>query len=132
VRVLAVDPGREKCGIAVCAPGAVLDHRVVAAQDFERAVREWAAAYGVDRVVVGSGTGARAAAEALRGLLLPVVEVNEAGTTLAARARYFAEHPPSGWKRLIPRSLLVPPEAYDDYAAILLGESYLRAVQRGA
>ena len=125
MRVLAVDPGRKKCGIAACAPGEVLAHRVVQVADLAPVVGEWAARHRIERVVVGAGTGARSAAEALRGLTVPVVEINEEGTTLAARTRYFADHPPKGWRRLVPRSMLVPPEPYDDYAAILLAEGYL-------
>lgn len=125
MRVLAVDPGRQKCGIAACAPGEVLAHRVVPVTDLALVARDWAARYRVERVVVGTGTGARDAVAALAGLPVPILAVSERGTTLAARARYFADHPPRGWKRLLPRSLLMPRGPYDDYAAIVLGETYL-------
>lgn len=125
MRVLAVDPGRQKCGIAACAPGEILAHRVVPLAELASVAHEWTAAFGVERVVIGAGTGARGALEALAGLSVPVLAVNETGTTLAARARYFADHPPRGWRRLLPRSLLTPGEPYDDYAAIVLGEAYL-------
>jgi len=131
VRVLAVDPGRQKCGIAACAPGEVFAHRVVPVAELAQVAREWAARYRVERVVVGTGTGARDAVEALAGLPVPILAVNERGTTLAARARYFADHPPRGWKRLLPRSLLTPGGPYDDYAAIVLGEAYLASSATG-
>jgi len=125
VRVLAVDPGRQKCGIAVCAPGKILAHRVVSLGDLASVAAQWTATFRVERVVIGAGTGARGALDVLAGLSVAVLEVNEVGTTLAARARYFDDHPPRGWRRLLPRSLLTPAEPYDDYAAIVLGEAYL-------
>jgi len=103
---------------------------VVLAWELGRVAREWAATYRIERVVLGAGTGARGAAELLSDLSVPVVEVPERGTTLAARSRYFDDHPPRGWKRLLPRSLLTPPEPYDDYAAILLAEAYLAGVAK--
>jgi hypothetical protein len=51
--------------------------------------------------------------------------IEEAGTTLAARARYFKEHPRRGWRRLLPLGLQTPPEPYDDYVAVLLAEAAL-------
>lgn len=125
--VLAVDPGREKSGIAVCRPGDVLARRVIPADALAEMVHDWVATYRVEAIVVGNSTGAADARRRLAGCAVPVVSVDERGTTLLARARYFRDHPPRGWRRLIPRSLLVPPEPYDDYAAILLGEAYLQA-----
>ena len=130
--VLAVDPGREKCGIAVCRSGEVLAHRVVPTDALADVVQGWVAAYRVEAIVVGNSTGAVDARRRLAGCAVPVVGADERGTTLLARARYFRDHPPRGWRRLIPRSLLVPPEPYDDYAAILLGEAYLQARGRGS
>ncbi len=123
--VLAIDPGRRKCGIAVCGPGGVVARRIVPLEDVAAVAREWAAAHRVERVLLGNRTGAREVAARLSGLGPPVVAVEEQGTTLAARRRYFDDHPPRGWRRLVPRSLLLPPEAYDDYAAVLLAEAYL-------
>ncbi|MCL6553254.1 MAG: hypothetical protein K6W08_09055 [Firmicutes bacterium] len=124
--VLAIDPGRHKCGVAVCAPGRVLARRVVATPDLAALVRDWTDRYAVTEVVIGDRTGAADVVRALAGVLrVPHRLVDEAGTTLRARARYFAEHPPRGWRRLIPRSLQTPPEAYDDYVAVLLAEAAL-------
>jgi len=125
VRVLAVDPGREKCGVAVCAPAAVLAHRVVPITRLAATVAEWTAAYGVGIILIGNRTGAAEARAHLGDLGIPVKSVEERGTTLAARRRYFQDHPPRGLLRFLPISLQVPREAYDDYAAILLAEAHL-------
>lgn len=120
-----MDPGREKCGTAVCEPGAVLARRVIRPEDLAAVASRWVAAFNVERIIVGNRTGSRAAYEVLEDLRVPVVVVEEQGTTLAARGRYFRDHPPRGWRRLIPLSMQVPPEPYDDYAAVVLAEAYL-------
>ena len=57
MRVLAVDPGREKCGVAVCGPEGVVARRVVRVSDLAGVARDWVTSYGVDAVVVGDQTG---------------------------------------------------------------------------
>ena len=124
--VLAIDPGRSKIGVAVCEPGMVRSRAVIAPEALTGFVRDWMARYGVTEIVVGNRTGSDAAVAALAGITgAPVRRVDEAGTTLRARSRYFAEHPPRGWRRLVPRGLQTPPEPYDDYVAVLLAEAAL-------
>jgi len=125
VRVLAVDPGREKCGVAVCGPEGVVARRVVAVSDLPSVARDWVATYGVRAVVVGDQTGCAHVFDLLRDLPVQVEAAVERGSTLQARRRYFQDHPPRGWRRLIPRSFQLPPVPYDDYAALVLAEAYL-------
>jgi hypothetical protein len=123
--VLAIDPGRSKAGAAVCAPGAVLARIVVPPDALSGLVQDWLIRYGVTEIIVGNRTGSDATVAALGVDGVPIRRVEEAGTTLRARARYFAEHPPRGLRRLLPLSLQTPPEAYDDYVAVLLAEAEL-------
>jgi RNase H-fold protein (predicted Holliday junction resolvase) len=130
VTVLAIDPGLHKCGVAVCVPGAVLARAIVPPGEVPRVVVAWAGQHRIDVIVVGGGTGSREIMAALAGLrasgrLPPVAAEEERDSTLAARRRYFEEHPPTGWRRLIPRSFQVPPEPYDDYAAVVIAERRL-------
>ena len=71
------------------------------------------------------GTNAAVVGAVLDRLGLPYTLVDEYETTLRARARYFADHPPRGWKRLVPRGMLLPERPVDDYAALLIAERYL-------
>ena len=128
MRVLAIDPGRAKCGVAVVRQGPVVEHRsVVAKSEIIEAVRKLATEYRPDRVLIGGGTGGADVSRLIRGasLGLEIETVDERFTSELARERYFREHPPRGLRRLIPLSLQVPPEPIDDYAAILLAEEYL-------
>ena len=132
MRVLAVDPGREKCGVAVCGPEGVVARKVVPLPELAPLVRRWVDTYRVEIALVGDQTGSKHVFDLLADLPVPVRAARERDTTLRARRRYFREHPPRGWRRLLPLSLQLPPEPYDDYAAVVLAEAYLEAAREKA
>jgi hypothetical protein len=111
--------------VAVVSADGVRARAIVPPDALATLLREWVGRHAVTEIVVGDRTGATAVVEAAAALGLPVERVDEAGTTLRARARYFADHPPRGWRRLLPLGLQTPPEPYDDYAAVLLAEARL-------
>ena len=125
--VVAVDPGREKCGLAAVSREGVLDRAIVQTADVARAVAGLASRRGAAVIVVGSRTGSGQVLAALEqaGLSLPVVTVEEHMTTLNARRRYWRENPPGCLGRLVPEGMRLPPRPIDDYAAVLLAERYL-------
>jgi RNase H-fold protein (predicted Holliday junction resolvase) len=124
--VLAIDPGRSKCGVAVCEPGRVLSRAVIPLDSLPVYVAACRATHDIAEVVIGNRTGATQVERLLAATGAgPLRLVDEAGTTLRARERYFKDHPPKGWRRLVPRGLLTPSEPYDDYAAVLLAEAAL-------
>ena len=114
---------------------AVVDHLdgCLARQIVERSqllgqVQQWLDRWSVDQVLVGGATGSKSVVEELREQLGTSLEVvNEFRTTERARGRYFQDHPPRGLWRLVPLGLQVPPIAIDDYAALVMGEDYLKA-----
>jgi RNase H-fold protein (predicted Holliday junction resolvase) len=129
-RVLAVDPGREKCGIAVVdRQQGVLAQAVVPIDQLLDKVTQWAGNYRCRVIVLGDRTARAGALKVLEKLLFEqkidrIETVDEHQSTLEARDRYWKIHPPTGWRRLIPQGLLFPPCALDDYAAIILAERY--------
>ncbi len=124
--VLAVDPGREKCGLALIWPGGAAPLReIVARTDLVTSVSRWMARSPRAILIIGSGTGSRDAVEALTSGGFDPILVPEENSTLRARDRYFQDHPPVGWRRLLPTSLQSPPGPIDDYAAVVLAEAYL-------
>lgn len=129
MRILAIDPGRAKFGVVVADDQAILERRVVRADDLATHLRDWKARFTIEQVVVGDRTGLAHARRQLAIELpgIPVSVVRETNTTLLARRRYFADHPPRGWRRLLPESMQVPPEPYDDYAAVIILERFLEA-----
>ena len=127
--ILAVDPGLDKCGVVATDDTVILERAIVPAAEFSRVIREWARRHRISQVVLGDRTG-RVEILTQISTVLPGVAVSlvkEAHTTLLARRRYFADHPPRGWRRLLPLSMQVPPEPYDDYAAVIILERFLEA-----
>lgn len=134
--IIAVDPGREKCGLAVVESNedAVLQ-RVVETTELVSCVRQLAEQYAAFTVILGDGTAHKQAETELRGVqvgdkLLNVELINEKHSTEEARHLYWKYNPPKGLKRLIPVSMQVPPEPVDGYVAIILAHRYLRGGRR--
>jgi RNase H-fold protein (predicted Holliday junction resolvase) len=119
MRILAIDPGRDKCGLVVADEQTILGRAVVAAPELARVLRQWGIQYRIEKVVLGDRTGQKAVRTHVTAQLpgVPISIVREANTTLLARRWYFTDHPPRGWRRFLPVSMQVPPEPYDDYAA---------------
>lgn len=122
--VLGVDPGTRKCGFAlVGSPGAEpLELGIVATGDLPGKVADLQARFPIRAIALGGGTHTTGVAALLAGSGIPIAVVDERATTLLARSRYFAAHPPRGWRRLVPRGMLLPPGPIDDFAAVLIAE----------
>ncbi len=127
MRILAIDPGRDKCGLVVAEEGTILARAVVAAADLARVLRRWGVQYRIKEVVLGNRTGHEVVRTQVTGQLpgIPISIVGEANTTLLARRWYFADHPPRGWRRFLPVAMQVPPEPYDDYAAQVILKRFM-------
>lgn len=130
--VIAVDPGRSKCGVVVVRspPLEVLDRAIVPTEnlvvDLSRRCR---ADEGLTCLVIGNGTGSSILVKAVKAAL-PFMEIHvveEHKTSELARKRYLAEHAPRGWELMIPRAFRSPASAYDDYAALILAEAFLNS-----
>ena len=126
--VLAIDPGRDKCGVAVLSPaGALLFRQVVPTAQLENVVSTLVEKH-APTIIMGNGTTSAAAKERVEALGGAVTLVDEYRTTDAARAAYWEAYPPRGWRRLVPRGLLVPPVPVDDFAAVILAQRFLQIV----
>src|SRR5690348_17457373 len=98
---------------------------IVSFDDFAERVGFLVAAHAVRAIALGGGTHTAAVKNRLADLALPIAVVDERDTTYLARARYFRMHPPKGWRRFVPRGMLLPPRPIDDFAALLIAERYL-------
>ena len=128
--VAAIDPGREKCGVAIVAEnGEVLEQSVVATVWLADELAERVRRFSPERILLGNGTTSRAAEATIRENLpdIPVEIVDEYRTTDDARRAYWKANPPTGWRRFFPTSMQVPPEPVDDFVAVLLAQRYLDA-----
>jgi len=127
--VLGLDPGTRKCGYAVVTgigtPPLALG--IVPIETLAERLAEVLAATPVALAAIGRGTNAAVVADVVRALGVAVELVDERETSLLARARFFRDHPPRGWRRIVPRGMLLPDRPIDDYAALLIAERFLKA-----
>lgn len=128
--VISIDPGREKCGVAVVSKEVgVLWKQVLDAAQLIDVVKKLAAEFHSNCIVLGNGTSSEQVSNKLEMAFLEesmtLKLVDEYRTTDAAKIRYWKENPPRGLKRLIPTSMQVPPVPVDDYVAVILAERYL-------
>lgn len=125
--VMAIDPGRKKCGIAVVSKkGGILERGVVPCEEFSSAVRDIFDRHQPRTVLLGSSTGSKPIGAQIRQYLkLEPKLVDEKHTTELAKLRYFREYPPKGIWKLVPLGLQTPPTCYDDFAAVVMAERYL-------
>ncbi|HCP07094.1 MAG: Uncharacterized protein XE01_0826 [Synergistales bacterium 58_81] len=143
--LIAMDPGTEKFGWAVSgdagdlilsgvSPIGDIDEwtKAVLRGDTgfleERAVERSAVPYSFSFpgfVIAGSGTGSSECIGRLVSSGLRVEKVPESFSTLRGRDLYWRIHPPRGFRRLVPKGLLIPPRDVDDLAAWSLILDYI-------
>lgn len=130
-RVVALDPGRSKCGLLLAdtATNTVLQGRVIPSTEVLEQLRAWmeeaqGTSAQIDELVIGDGTSSTIWQQQLPSSL-KVRVVDETGTTLRARARYWQLWPARGWKRLLPLGLRIPSGDLDAIAALVILEDYL-------
>lgn len=127
--ILAIDPGKEKCGLALLDPNAVvLNKAVVSRREIASYVVGYFAQYSISSLVVGKSPSGKEIEKELSKLDFKtnLVFISEKFSSLEAKRRYWQENKPKGILRLIPASLRVAPVPIDDYAAVILGERYLK------
>lgn len=130
--MIAVDPGREKTGIALMTlTGELVDKMIVPTDEIATFCAQWLGSYSsINRIVCGNGTNHNKVSNLLEQVAssynIEVVLTDEAHTTEEARHRYFEVNPPKGLKRLLPKGMLLPSEPVDDFTAWIIGERYLQ------
>ncbi len=126
--VLGIDPGRDKCGIAVLNfDGAVKFERVIATDELELTLKNLLRDFEIERAILGNGTTHKSVEKILRALNLSAEVVDEKFTTEEARKEYWKKNPPKGWRKFLPTSMQVPPEPVDGIVAEILVKRFLAA-----
>ena len=128
MNVLGIDPGRDKCGVAVLTDGGeIIFQRVIATAELETTLKNLVAQNKIELAILGDGTTHKAAEKILRAAGLSVQIVDEKHTTEEARRLYWKKNPPRGWRKLLPTSMQVPPEPVDGIVAEILVRRFLAA-----
>lgn len=130
--LIAVDPGRDKCGVAVADDaGNILWHEVIKTESLLAILARLKAKYNFKQLVIGNGTTSKAAQQKIKSsqLDLAITVVDEYRTTDMARKLYWKLNPPTGLKKLIPTSLQVPKVPVDDLVAVILAKRFLGVIE---
>ena len=125
---MGIDPGRDKCGVAVLnSAGEIKFQRVVPTEELDNVIKNLAASMQIQSVILGDGTTHKSAAKKILAAGLTFQLVDEKHTTEEARRLYWQKNPPRGWRKLLPTSMQVPPEPVDAIVAEILVKRFLQA-----
>lgn len=129
--IIAIDPGRDKCGLAVVSlQGEALQLELAKRRDLlpklVALIDKWQEGYAI-KIVIGNGTEHK---QVLQELVPIAAEwqiqiVEEYGTTLAARDLYWQHNKAKWWEQLIPEGWRSTPPL-DAYAAWAIAKVYIK------
>ena len=125
---LGIDPGRSKTGLAlVDGAGKILKLHIADSQNIDNEIVDFIKNSCPVQIVLGNGTNSSNIGEAVQKVLpnVEIAVVEEAHSTEEARALYWHENPPQGWRKLMPLGMLVPDVPLDAYAAVILVRRFL-------
>jgi hypothetical protein len=126
--LVSIDPGSCKTGFAVLSfKKEVLLRKIVPTDQVEIFLKACINRYKPAIIIMGTGTWSKKLRPCIEGVIedIPLVMVDEKHSTERARLLFYKENPPKGLWRLVPITMQVPKEPYDDYAAIILAEDYI-------
>ena len=128
---MGIDPGRDKCGVAVLtAAGEIKFQRVVPTEELDGVIKNLAAELEIISVILGDGTTHKAAAQKISAAGLKFQLVDEKHTTEEARREFWKKNPPRGWRKFLPTSMQVPPEPVDAIVAEILVKRFLNTLNK--
>tara|TARA_Y100001968_G_scaffold325642_1_gene367221 strand:+ start:154 stop:591 length:438 start_codon:yes stop_codon:yes gene_type:complete len=126
---ISIDPGNKKCGLVLAD---IKNRRIIEAgisslNNFSDLVSFWNKHYKINKVIVGDGTNSKFIENKLKQKnIFNLKYVNERGSTLRARFRYWQIWPPNYFIRWLPKEVLFPPKNLDAIAALILLEDSLK------
>ena len=126
---ISIDPGNKKCGLLLAdiKSGNVIEAGISSLKNFSNLVSLWNQNYQITNVIIGDGTNCKYIEKELKQKnIFNLNFVNEKGSTLRARFRYWEIWPPNYFIRWLPKEILFPPENLDAVVALILLEDYLK------
>ncbi|MBR1398493.1 MAG: Holliday junction resolvase RuvX [Selenomonadaceae bacterium] len=130
--VMAIDPGRDKCGLVVMdKTGEIKLQNVIETSTLKSAVLEIINRFDLQLIILGNGTTSGSAKKIISAAIsaanrdIKIEVVDERHTTEEARKLYWRKNPPTSWRRFLPTSMQVPPKPVDDIVAEILARRFL-------
>ena len=127
---ISIDPGNKKCGLLLAdiKSGKVIEAGITSLNNFSDLVSIWNEDYDISKIIIGDGTNCKYIKNELkRKKIFDLNYVNEKGSTLRARFRYWEIWPPNYFIRWLPKEILFPPENLDAIVALILLEDFLKS-----
>ena len=127
-RVIAIDPGKSKCGLVLAdiSQKKVYEAIIIKSAFIENHVRNLITAEDVSQIIIGNGTTSREIREKLYFFKKEIITFEEKNTTYRAKARYFELFPISGLKFLMPREVFILNKNLDAISALIILEDYCK------
>ena len=128
--IISIDPGNKKCGLLLADINSenVIEAGISSLNKLPDLVSLWNEEYHVSKVIIGNGTNSHYIENELKQKnIFHLTFVNERGSTLKARFRYWEIWPPNCFIRWLPREILFPPEKLDAVVALILLEDFLKS-----
>ena len=125
---ISIDPGNKKCGLLLAdvKSGKVVTAGIASLNKLSDLVSLWKEKYKISKIIIGDGTNCKYVKnEFKRKNFLDLNFVNEKGSTLRARFRYWEIWPPNYLIRWLPKEILFPPKNLDAIVALILLEDFL-------
>ena len=125
---ISIDPGVKKCGLLLAdmQSGKVIEAGIASINKFSDLVSLWSETYKITKIVIGDGTNCKGIENQLKqDNFLNIIFVDERGSTLRARFRYWEIWPPNFFLRWLPKEILFPPVNLDAIVALILLEDFL-------
>ena len=105
--------------------GEVIEAGVASLNKFSDLVSRWNEDHDISKIIIGNGTNCKYIENKLkRNNSFNINYVNERGSTLRARFRYWEIWPPNYFIRWLPKELLFPPENLDAIVALIFLEDF--------
>ena len=126
---ISIDPGMKKCGLLLAdmQSGEVIEAGVASLDKFSDLVSQWNEDREIIKIIIGNGTNCKYIENKLkRNNSFNINYVNERGSTLRARFRYWEIWPPNYFIRWLPKEILFPPANLDAIVALILLEDFLK------
>ena len=128
-RILSIDPGRDKVGVAVLSDAeGVLFQGIFAVKEFLPAIKELAGKFHPELIILGDRTGSKQMQNILNTgwpSHPPIHTVDEHLSSEEGRRVFLRKNPARGLRKFLPLCLRSPERPYDDYVAVVLGERFL-------
>ena len=125
-KVIAVDPGKYKCGIvfADLEMKLVNEAIVIKTDMLSNYIKKIFQNHYDLTILIGNGTSSKKLITLLSGFEYRIISVEEKNSTYRAKQRYFEIFPPAGLKVFLPREIFILNKNLDALAALIIMEDY--------